>query len=284
MTILFLLYIKLCEHISTQTVSKCKRSNYKGIDFILNRDKLNIPVDMTIGENPTSRPVDWLEEILLYKTSANIYMCYHKLLPRSTFSKENSEIAAALFTSHKITMSKYENSRDNDSILWIFHGDGEIPHGSYAQSILGGKVLMLDPEYNEEKFTQKLESCNLSCPPNLECHKTKAEIFLNNYTPDKTIKLIMVIGIHSHANTNKIWTLLDNHNLPMIFICIPCCKNICHVPTLSSVQLVYDSFNQFNPSFRLGNSGILSTCNRILIYKNKLVRDDYLATYYYKKY
>ncbi len=180
-------------------------------------------------------------------------------------------------TTMEIDEDHFEIFSSNDAykVLWLFPGDGHLPHGSFVQALHGGTVIMIDPIYNEEKFQQIMEKNKLThcIPNNLQCVKDTCENFLKTYIPENGTNLIVTVSIHSHANSNIIWDLVERYKLPQILVTLPCCKESLHFP--SKGIKCYDSYDQTNAQFRLGNPGILSPCNRIHIFRNELIPDTY---------
>lgn len=160
-------------------------------------------------------------------------------------------------------------------ILWLFPGDGLVPHASFLQAVYGGNVIMVDPAYDEKKFTEIMTKGGVinAVPPNLYCYKDTMEHFLENFIPPKKTNLIVTVSIHSHHNSAVTWDLTERYKLPQVYISIPCCKHVCHFP--KNVERTYDSYDQTGQFFRLGNPGILSPCNRIMIFENGLMPKDY---------
>lgn len=157
-------------------------------------------------------------------------------------------------------------------IVWLFPGDGCVPHASYLQSIYGGISILIDPEYDEAKFTGIIREGGTmnSVPLNLFCYKSTMESFLDRFIPPDGTNIIVSVCIHSHHNSDIVWDKIEKYNLPHIYLTIPCCKGFKHYPSKAT-----PSYDQTNEKFRLGNTGILSPKNRVMIYRNKLVTEEY---------
>lgn len=118
-------------------------------------------------------------------------------------------------------------------IMWFFPGDGCVPHASYLQSIYGGISILVDPAYDESKFTKIIKEGGIlnSIPLNLFCYKDTMENFLDRFIPPDGINLIVTVCIHSHHNSDIVWDKIEKYKLPHIYLTIPCCEgsNIIHL-------------------------------------------------------
>lgn len=154
--------------------------------------------------------------------------------------------------------------------LWLFPGDGNIPHAALFQSMFAENCIMIDPEYNEEIFINIMARNGLShviegLRHRLTCIKDTVESFLEHYTPPSNIVLVITVAIHAHNNAAATWNLIERYNLPQVYVDVPCCAGFMHFPPVAPA---YDSRKQDRNDFRLGSTGILNPCNRVLIYAN----------------
>lgn len=160
-------------------------------------------------------------------------------------TKEITESVSALRNTINYLKEKYGKIDifNNTNVLCLCVADGMRPQtGTLFAIKTKWQVYSIDPLMNSE---YKHDYANLHCVSSLveDCH-----FDFEKY------ELVVVIGVHSHANLDDLWIKIGENK--KFLLSIPCCGGIVH--TVEGVEPVFDLFD----------GGIYSPKKRVIAYMN----------------
>lgn len=169
-------------------------------------------------------------------------------------TKEITESMAA-FTHTSI----YLNSRlYNKNVLCFVVADGQSPKTGIIFSLkTNWRVISIDPIMKKEWTEKKIVD-------NLTCYNNLVEDVLDGILDEnKDVEQIVVVNVHSHANTNMVWKNITNwknsfdDKKDLLCLSMPCCPGYEHI--VKNVKPIYDGID----------NGIVSSKNRICLWKSE---------------
>ena len=147
--------------------------------------------------------------------------------------------------------------KDKKNVTFIIIGDGIAPKTGilFALNDDEWKVYVIDPLISNE-WTNGIYSKYF---PNMQCYPNKIEEVIFSINNDlKNQDVVVVVGVHSHANLSMVWEYLikNNTELPLALLSIPCCGGVEHF------------IKSRDPFLDKVDEGIPSEKNRVMIWKN----------------
>ncbi|SNW62153.1 Hypothetical protein ORPV_249 [Orpheovirus IHUMI-LCC2] len=166
-------------------------------------------------------------------------------------SKELSESAsvyrhiANLFC-RKLGTEYYNTLSKDPNVLCLVVADGVNPKtGHIFAGMTAWKVSSIDPIMNDKWIENPRHS-------NLTCIKSLVEDVDFSYIKDHS--MVIVVAVHSHANTNELWNRLITYNKPLIYLSVPCCTGFVH------------KVNDVVPILDINDDTILSDKNNVVVW------------------
>ena len=138
-------------------------------------------------------------------------------------------------------------------VLCICVADGKTPKsGHLFAGCTEFKVISIDPLMSK-KYVGKSGHKNLTCIDDVVENANLGET--------EKYKMVVLVGIHSHANIQNLWDKLVKEEKPILCLSIPCCGGFVHGP-------------KQDPEEEFKERGIFSDKNKILIWHKNLSKYD----------
>lgn len=161
-------------------------------------------------------------------------------------TKEISESGAALYylIAYLTTIGRRDALTKPGTHVYVL-GDGNTPRTGYLFAMRHHcRVVSVDPIMQETWLTQP-HLVNLHCIRGLS----------QDVVIDDTAELVIIIGVHSHADIQEFWARASALNKPVVCLSILCCKG--------TPQLVTDC----EPVYNFQAPGILSEKNTVCVWE-----------------
>lgn len=221
-------------------------------DLTLNISETNNYYDLDVKYN-TKHLISYMDKFLrtcfVAETKYNINMSTIMRIYGFKFATKEITESMAAFSHTSYHLNKILYDRD---VLCIVVADGKSPKTGIIFSLkTNWSVVSIDPMMEMEYVENKLMD-------NLVCYKDLVENKLDDILEEyKYVKQVVLINVHSHANTNKIWIeVTEKRNSKGIFcLSIPCCPGYTHL------------VKNIEPVYRGIDNGIASQKNEIYLWK-----------------
>lgn len=163
-------------------------------------------------------------------------------------SKEITESGSAVYWCFKALKSLNRDLIKDPSTICYVIADGTKPKtGLLLLYSTMWNIIVTDPLMTEEWLGNQYDK-RLFCSNELSDD-------LKLLSPKKDTKMVIVIGVHSHANYSDFYKRLRKfYDIPLLLLSIPCCKGFVH------------TIEELEPLMEIEDHGIFSPKNKLVIY------------------
>lgn len=210
-------------------------------------------VVVTITQSKSNDLLDLFFRLLLEDRNKNILNPTSiGLYGRKDPSKEITESVSAMEVVVEYLRKNYDrNIVKNKKVLCICAADGKGPKTGYVLSMrTKWDILSIDPIMGDE-YINRFNGM----PETLTCYKDYIEN-VDFESLSFNYDIIVVIGVHSHANNDNIYQRLLQLNTKYLLLSVPCCGGFQHI--VSGVE----------PNIIIKDIQILSPKNKLYIWTN----------------